>query len=147
VVDMELIVLRKEYTKNSTIGELLIDNKFFCYTLEDTDRQIVNDSIIKWTPKLKIKGATAIPYGRYEVIINFSNRFQQSMPLLLNVPDYLGIRIHAGNTDKNTEGCLLVGFTKSVDFIGNSRSAYKSLFPIIREALKTGKVNIGIERG
>jgi hypothetical protein len=144
---MELTLLRKVRTKNSTIGELLIDNKFFCYTLEDMDRQLVDGNIIKWSSRIKKYGATAIPYGRYEVIINFSNRFQQSMPLLLNVPDYLGIRIHAGNTDKNTEGCLLVGFTKSVDFIGNSRSAYKSLFPIIREALKTGKVNIGIERG
>lgn len=144
---MELTLLRKVRTKNSTIGELLIDNKFYCYALEDMDRQLVDDNIIKWSTKLKIKGATAIPYGRYEVIINFSNRFQQSMPLLLNVPDYLGIRIHAGNTDKNTEGCLLVGFTKATDFIGNSRRAYKSLFPIIREALKTGKVNIGIERG
>jgi hypothetical protein len=144
---MELTLLRKVRTKNSTIGELLIDNKFFCYTLEDMDRQLVDGNIIKWSSRIKKYGATAIPYGRYEVIINFSNRFQQPMPLLLNVPDYLGIRIHAGNTDKNTEGCLLVGFTKSVDFIGNSRSAYKSLFPIIREALKTGKVNIGIERG
>ncbi len=145
---MEITLIRKEWTKHSTIGALRINNKFFCYTLEDVDRQLIDGNIIKWTPNLKVKGATAIPYGRYEVIINFSNRFQQPMPLLLNVPDYLGIRIHTGNTDKNTEGCILVGFTyNTTDFIGNSRSAYKLLFPQIREALKIGKVVIGIDRG
>ena len=141
---MEITVLRKEWTDKSTIGDMLIDDKFYCYTLEDVDRQY-NSNIRKlWRKELKIAGQTAIPYGRYEIIINWSNKFQCPMPLLLNVPDYEGVRIHAGNTDANTEGCILVGATQSKDFIGNSRSTFKSLFPMIREALKVGKVWITI---
>ena len=73
---MRLDLIRKTFTEYSTIGDLLIDGKFYRYTLEDMYRD------------KKIKGVTAIPYGTYEVIINFSNRFQKPMPLLLNVPNF-----------------------------------------------------------
>lgn len=139
-----MTVLRKEWSSVSTIGDMLIDNKFYCYTLEDIDRQHNGSSRKLWRRDLKIAGRTAIPYGKYEIIINWSNKFQCPMPLLLNVPDYEGVRIHAGNTDADTEGCILVGSTQGKDFIGNSRSTFKSLFPIIREALKVGKVWITI---
>lgn len=143
--DMEITVLRKEWTDKSTIGDMIIDDKFYCYTLEDVDRQFVYSGKKGcekkfWRKNLKVYGRTAIPYGRYEIIINWSNKFQCPMPLLLNVPDYEGVRIHAGNTDADTEGCILVGSTQGKDFIGNSRSTFKSLFPIIRDALKVGKV-------
>jgi hypothetical protein len=131
---MKLDLIRKEFTTTSTIGDLLIDGKFYCYTLEDMVRN------------KKIKGITAIPYGTYEVIINFSNRFQKQMPLLLNVPNFEGIRIHNGNTSEHTEGCLLVGFTKSRDFIGNSKSAFAQLMPKLQAGLKQGKVFITISK-
>jgi heme-degrading monooxygenase HmoA len=129
---MNLMVWRRTFTPKSTIGDLFIDDQYFGLTLEDTIRD------------KKIAGVTAIPYGVYEVIINFSNRFQRPMPLLLNVPGFLGIRIHAGNTDKDTEGCILVGFTEKDDFIGNSKSAFNQLFSKIQKALKTGKVWITV---
>ena len=131
---MILTLIRKEFTTISTIGDLLIDGKFYCYTLEDMYRD------------KKIKKVTAIPYGTYEVIINFSNRFQKPMPLLLNVPNFEGIRIHNGNTADHTEGCLLLGFTKSKDFVGNSKSAFNSFMPKLQAGLKTGKVFITIFR-
>ena len=131
---MELSLIRKEFTTESTIGDLLIDGKFYSFTLEDMYRD------------KKIKGVTAIPYGTYEVIINFSNRFQRPMPLLLNVPGFDGIRIHNGNTDEHTEGCILVGFTKGKDFIGNSKSAFVQFMPKLQAGLKTGKVFIEITR-
>lgn len=146
MTSLEMTLLRKEWSNLSTIGDMLIDDKFYCYTLEDVDRQFCYNGNFKnceqklWRKSLKIAGQTAIPYGRYEVIINWSNKFQCPMPLLLNVPDYEGVRIHAGNTDRDTEGCVLVGSTQGKDFIGNSKSTFKSLFPIIREALKVGKV-------
>jgi hypothetical protein len=124
----EMLITRRTYTRNSTIGDLYIDGQYFCHTLEDTILDV------------KIAGVTAIPYGRYEVIINFSNRFQRPMPLLLNVPGFLGIRIHSGNTDEDTEGCILVGFTEAENFIGNSKSAFSQLFSKIQTALKQGKV-------
>lgn len=112
---MKIVVVRDTFTENSTIGKMLIDGAFFCYTLEDTIRDV------------KIAGETAIPYGTYKVIVNMSNRFQRMMPLLLNVPNFEGVRIHNGNTKEHTHGCILVGSTKSKDFIGNSKSTFNAL--------------------
>jgi len=131
---MKLELIRKEFTEMSTIGDLLIDGEFFCYTLEDTVRD------------KKINGVTAIPYGTYEVIINFSNRFQKPMPLLLNVPNFEGIRIHSLNTSDQTEGCIGIGFTKGNNYIGQSRKAFNELMPVLQKALKNGKVFIEIKK-
>ena len=114
---MKIEVKRLHRTSNSTIGELTIDGKFECYTLEDTEREFV-----------KIKGETAIPKGTYKVIINQSNRFKRLLPLLINVPNFEGVRIHAGNSNHDTEGCILVGQNRSVDYITKSRKAFDSLF-------------------
>ena len=113
---MKIQIKRLHKTENSTIGEMTIDGKFECYTLEDTEREI------------KIKSETAIPRGTYKVIINQSNRFKRLMPLLLNVPNFEGVRIHAGNSNHDTEGCILVGQNRSVDYITKSRKAYEILF-------------------
>jgi len=113
---MEIKIKRLHRTDHSTIGELSIDGKFECFTLEDIERDF------------KIKSETAIPKGTYKVIINRSNRFKRLLPLLLNVPNFEGIRIHSGNTNHDTEGCILVGLTRSQDFIGQSRKAFNKLF-------------------
>lgn len=131
----QLVLKRKWFDNDCTIGELYIDGKLECFTLEDTCR------------KEKIKDITAIPPGKYELIINFSNRFQKRMPLLLNVPNFSGIRIHKGNTDSDTSGCILVGNTKGVSFIGESALAFDYLFPRLEEMLKTEKVFIDISGG
>lgn len=129
---MKLEVVRQEFTLVSTIGDFLIDGKYFCFSLEDTVR----------LSGVKVQNKTAIPFGTYEVIIDYSNRFKMPMPHILNVPDFEGIRIHAGNTDKDTDGCILLGMTKSKDFIGESRLAFNTFFPFLEEALKTDKVFI-----
>lgn len=139
---MEITVNRKVKTKVSTISDVLIDGEFYCYGLEDTDRGLSNDMPIEEIKKKKVFAQTAIPTGRYEVIISFSNRFQQYMPLLLNVPGFEGVRIHPGNTAANTEGCLLLGQTVGADFVGNSRLAYRSFMPKLRAIEKTEKIFI-----
>ena len=118
---MELTLKRKTFTVNSTIGDLSINGDFFCYTLEDVVRE----------PGVKVPGQTAIPAGRYEVVIDYSNRFKRNMPHILDVLGFEGIRIHSGNIDKDTEGCILVGKTKSNNFIGRSRDAFNALFPLL----------------
>jgi len=144
---MELRLFRKEFSEVSTIGQLFIDKDCYCDTLEDKDRQIqIMGAPLEWKSSLKIPAHTAIPYGKYELITNFSNRFKQDMPLLLNVPDFLGVRIHNGNTHEHTEGCILVGIKSGADFIGKSKQTYRSLYPIIAKAVKKGKVFITIER-
>ena len=119
---MQLTLKRLHKTDTSTIGELLIDGIFECYTLEDVERPV------------KIKAETAIPKGTYNVIINMSNRFKRLMPLLLKVPNFEGVRIHAGNTNHDTEGCILVGQTRNKNFIGQSRKAYEKLFKKMQAA-------------
>lgn len=130
---MEIKVVRETFTEDSTIGKMYINGKFHCFTLEDKVREE------------KIKNITAIPKGTYEVILNFSNRFQQQMPLLLNVPNYEGVRIHWGNYSKDTEGCILVGSTKAVNMIGNSRAQYAKLMTELKKATKGEKIFITIE--
>jgi len=133
---MELKILRKEFTEKSTIGDFFVNNTFFSYVLEDMIRE----------PGVKVPGKTAIPEGRYQVIIDQSTRFKRAMPHILNVPGFEGIRIHAGNTDKDTEGCPLLGYTKDKDFVGNSRPAFNRFFDILYEALIHDKVYITVER-
>lgn len=98
-------------TDRSTIGELSIDGEFFCYTLEDVEREV------------KVYGKTAIPKGVFKVILSRSARFKKVLPLLVDVPNFTGVRIHNGNTAEDTEGCILVGLTKQKDFIGQSNAA------------------------
>ena len=126
---MKLLLKRLHHTENSTIGELFIDGKFECYVLEDIER---NE---------KIFGKTAIPKGTYNVIMTLSNRFKVILPLLENVPNYTGVRIHSGNTAKDTEGCLILGQTRSIDFVGNSKKALAKFLPKIKDK----KVTITIE--
>src|SRR5687768_14842056 len=126
--DVELRIRRLEFSEESTMGELSVDGQFECYTLEDKVRPV------------KIMGKTAIPAGRYEVVINFSQRFQKPLPLLLNVPNFEGVRIHPGNTSANTEGCILVGETKEENFIGQSRLAFNRLFKKMKAASETEKI-------
>jgi hypothetical protein len=113
---MQITIKRLYKTNTSTIGELFIDGIFECFTLEDVERPI------------KIKNETAIPKGTYKVIINQSNRFKRLLPLLLNVPNFEGIRIHSGNSNHDTEGCILVGQTRNKNYIGQSRKAFNKLF-------------------
>jgi hypothetical protein len=129
---VNILLRRYIFTNNSTIGDLIINDDWFCFTLEDPVRPV------------KIAGETAIPMGQYEVIVNFSNRFQRMMPLLLNVPHYDGVRIHPGNSASDTEGCILLGEQKGVDVVSNSRAAFNDFFTLLTEALKTGKVYITI---
>lgn len=121
---MKLLLRRLHKTENSTIGELYVDGKFECYTLEDKEREV------------KIKSETAIPKGVYVVGITLSNRFKKMLPILIDVPNFEGVRIHPGNTNHDTEGCILVGTTRSQDFIGNSRIAFGRLFKKMQLAKK-----------
>jgi hypothetical protein len=132
---MNLRLLRRTFTDTSTIGQLTVDGKPECFTLEDKVRAV------------KIKGQTAIPAGIYEVTITFSDKFKKPLPLLLNVPNFAGIRIHPGNTAADTEGCILVGTTAAKDRVGNSKVAFAALFPKLQAALLKEKVFIEVVGG
>lgn len=124
---MKLKVVRKWFTEESTIGELFIDNVFFCFTLEDKDRNLKQTDSLLWIKTRKIYGKTAIPTGTYQVKLTNSNRFQRILPEILNVKGYEGVRIHAGNTAEDTLGCILIGKAKAYDKIFESRTAMSEL--------------------
>jgi hypothetical protein len=142
---MELELIRKTRSNNSTIGELSINGNFECYVLEDKDRGLKKDMTLSELVSKKIHGQTAIPEGRYEIAITFSNRFKKMLPLLLDVPAFAGIRIHAGNSAADTEGCLLPGKNKSADSVSSSRIAFTSLYDKLKVAVEGEKVFITIK--
>ena len=125
---MNLKLRRTTFTGRSTIGELSVDGAFECFTLEDMVRPV------------KVPGTTAISEGVYVVSVSFSDRFKRPLPEVHDVPNFTGVRIHPGNTDADTEGCILVGQTEDTDFIGNSRAAFNRLFPKIQAAAQKEKI-------
>lgn len=129
---MKLLIERSLSYGTCTISRFYVDGVFFAYSLEDTDRQLESGG-------KKIPRETAIPRGTYKVTIDFSNRFQKQMMHVLNVPGFEGIRIHAGNTDKDTEGCILLGKVRSDNAVFNSRDAVNALFEKVRTALDAGQ--------
>ena len=140
---MELILKRIAKRKTYTIGRLYIrqqvmdeylpgtEDKYFCDTLEPTWRDYEHGAY-------KVKGRSAIPEGRYAVVISWSPKFKQWLPILLGGPDFnrkwQGIRIHAGNTAKDTEGCILVGKNREVGKVLDSRKWLYELKQKIVEA-------------
>lgn len=113
---MNLVLQREILSDQSTIGKLsIVDGGFIAFTLED----VLRDH--------KIDGITAIPAGRYRVVLTMSQRFKKVLPILLDVPNFTGIRIHSGNTSLDTEGCILVGMERGKDCVLRSREALKLL--------------------
>lgn len=111
---MRLTLIRKYNYPNGTIGELYINGKLFCDTLEPKDEGFDSETSLKVIQDMKTdykkKGIyLAIPSGTYQVVMAFSPTFQTNLPTLVNVHGYTGIRIHAGNFPKDTQGCILVG--------------------------------------
>ena len=128
---LELRLDREWFTNTCTIGSLYVDGEFECYILEDYDRLSKGQK--------KVPGETAIPMGTYEVQITYSPKFKEHLPLLKDVPGFKGIRIHAGNTDKDTSGCLLPGQVKYEKSVGRSRLAFNALFKKLEAAKEEGK--------
>jgi hypothetical protein len=131
---LELKVIRKIFSTQSTIGEFYIGNDFHCYTLEDVVR----------AEGVKIPGETAIPAGRYEVIVNMSTRFKKEMPILLNVPGFEGVRIHSGNTAADTLGCILVGKNKGADRIWECKNVFDQIVEKIKSVTPQQKCFLSI---
>lgn len=129
---MELLLKRQVKTVDFTLGELFIDGQHFCYTVEDMERM----------PGEKVFGKTSVPKGEYKVIINHSNHFNKDMPLLLNVHDFEGVRIHSGNNASDSEGCIIVGMTRTINGVAMSRIAFTKLMDKLKTATA---INLTIE--
>ena len=130
---MKLELKRKFLGETYTIGDLLINGVFFCNVLEDKVRDIDKSGEFDGDEE-KVYGETAIPYGTYQIDITYSERFKRLLPLLENVPSFSGIRIHPGNTAKDTHGCLLVGVNSVKGMVTESKKTFDKLFPMLAAA-------------
>jgi hypothetical protein len=132
---MKLTLIREAPDEKSTSGQLFINGNYFCDTLEDLDRGLKNDMPLAQIQLIKVPKMTAIPTGTYMVAYTFSNRFQKYLPLLIAVPGFDGIRIHRGNTDEDTEGCILLGIRTAEDFIAHSKDEFDSFMVTFKAAI------------
>ncbi len=140
---MEIKVIRFSTSDESTLGLMLIDGSFECYTLEDSFRSE------------KVPGETRIPTGRYKVRLRkegtlhnrYSKRFpdiHKGMLHITKVPNFEYILIHCGNDAEDTAGCLLVGDELNNNKVSNghlknSTQAYVRVYPKICEAIKNNE--------
>ena len=136
---MRLRVERFLTTSEATLGLLFVDETFFCFTLEDTFREV------------KVKGKTRIPSGRYKIELRkeggmlekYKQKFgedHKGMLWLRNVTDFEFVYLHVGNSDADTEGCILLGegCTRKPPSLSDSTMAYKRLYPMVYQAIEKG---------
>lgn len=140
-----MIIKVNRYDRNDRrcISRMVLPD-FECYCIEDADRGLTQSMSVSEIKAKKVYGKTAIPTGKYEVVISYSNRFKKLLPLLLNVPGFEGIRIHSGNTAEDSEGCFLPGLNRSFDSVTESRKAMIRVMAAITKALKTEKVYLEV---
>lgn len=135
---MELLLERKYLKNNYTIGNLFVNGKFYCNIIEDVVRDINKNGSFD-CGEFKISGHTAIPYGKYEIQVTYSPKFKRKLPLLLNVRHFEGIRIHRGNTEKDSSGCLIPGENTKRGMVLNSTKYELELTNLIEDANKKGE--------
>lgn len=128
---IQIKVVRDTFTENCTLGKMYINGEYFCETLEDVDRGLHQSLPLEDNKRLKIKGETCIPYGKYKGIVNVSPAKKRALPRLLNVPAFDGILVHKGNTNKDSLGCILVGRKRNIDSIVQSTIMEEALLRIM----------------
>lgn len=128
---MEIKVTRSTFTDAFTLGRMFIDGRPYGYTCEDKDRHLE-------TGGTKIPKVTAIPRGRYRVGLSFSQRFQKVLPIIDDVPQFSGVRIHGGNKATDTEGCILLGKAPTAEGVVDCAERMKNLIAMLTEAEDDG---------
>jgi len=152
---MKLLLKRIAKKASYTIGKLYIDGKYFCDTVEDTDRGLKQSMSLSQIQKIKVTHKTAIPTGTYNVTLNvvsprlgvkefyIKNANKGRVPRLLNVPGFEGVLIHVGNTAEDSSGCIIVGKNKEVGKVLDSRNTFIELYKKLQEG--SAKISITIE--
>lgn len=147
---MEVLVKRIARRETYTIGKLYVDGKYVCDTIEDKDRGLKQTMSPAQVAKIKIKHLTAIPTGTYDLTLKvrspkyskkpyFVQYCNAMMPRILSVPGFDGILVHTGNSANDSSGCIVVGYNTVVGKVLNSKKAFETLYPILKEASDKGE--------
>jgi hypothetical protein len=123
----KLVLKRDIFTDEFTLGKITVDGVHFCYTVEDMVRTE------------KVAGKTAIPFGKYKILVTLSARFKKMLPLLLDVPNFTGVRIHSGNTAADSAGCIICGLERTKNGVAKSRDAMNKLMSLLENSQKAGE--------
>lgn len=135
---MNILVFRVRFYPSRTIGQLYTDGTLFCFTLEDKVREVESQPVEKW----KVQNETAIPAGKYRITLENSPKFGPDTITVNAVPGFSGIRVHSGNNEDNTEGCLILGYKLNEDGTiqyGTTRTAVNDLKQKIKAAIKANE--------
>lgn len=128
---INLLLKRKALKDNYTIGDLYINGEFFCNTIEDKVRDLNKDGDLNDPGETKVMHKTAIPYGKYRVIVNLSPKFKKRLPRLLNVPHFDGVLIHGGLNENSSSGCIIIGVNDVVGQVHQSKEKLAELLLIL----------------
>ena|SRR6185436_2115727 len=133
---MTITLERKFKTPTSTEGNLYINGRWFAHTIED----VVRAKPGEWHKDLKVYAQTAIPYGKYPVMVTWSNRFKRPLTGVFNVPDFEGIRIHNGTSEKSSAGCIIVSYKAAGHLLVNDKQAMNDLCDRVKAVQDREKV-------
>lgn len=147
---MKILIDRKWKKATYTIGNLYVNGKLFCNTLEDRDRDLKKTDPMSKIRSKKVYGETAIPTGKYTIAMNikspkysaiawYANLCNGMMPRILNVPCFEGILIHPGNTALDTNGCILVGKNTVKGKLTESKDTFAKLYKQMKAAVDKGE--------
>lgn len=132
---MEEVTLERAWRRETyTVGRVFVDGERFCESMEDKDRGLTQDMTLEEIKRVKVYGETAIPAGVYTVKMTYSPKYKRKIPEVLNVPGYSGIRIHSGNTAKDSLGCILLGRNTKVGMVTESRKTCKEFERLLEAA-------------
>ena len=137
-MDLNINVVRKYFKEKYTIGNVFTNGQWFSNSLEDCDRGLQQGMSLSQLKKMKKYGATAIPYGTYDVSVYFWPKYRKKYPLLQNVPAYTGVLVHGGSTHKDTLGCILVGENRVKGQLTNCEKYVRKLTQMCEDAIQSG---------
>ena len=137
-MNIELELNRIYFSPTYTIGKLFVNRQLWCDTIEDVNRDINRDGDLLDLNEEKVMHKTAIPFGRYEVIVNMSSRFKRMLPRILNVPHFDGILIHNGKDETSSSGCVIVGENREKGKVLNSSFWMNKLTDYLLEEQRKG---------
>lgn len=136
---MKITIERKYKKERYTIGNLFVDGKWMCNTLELPDAGLDQRMPLWEIRSKKVFGEMAIPNGVYKIKSSHSPKFGDRRAYLLDVPGFLRIMIHEGNSRKDTLGCILVGMNTTKGRVNESKKTLKMLNDLIFKAEEDGE--------